>query len=64
MIDITTLGEAFDPMAVGPIPNTTLPKSRKYLWITIIVIIALFAFCGIWLVGTNKSVKIIFHNSY
>ena len=44
MIDITTLGEAFDPMAVRPIPNTTLPKSRKYLWITIIVIIALFAF--------------------
>ena len=31
MIDITTLGEAFDPMAVRPIPNTTLPKSRKYL---------------------------------
>mgnify|MGYP003422439090 FL=1 len=54
MIDITTLGEAFDPMAVRPIPNTTLPKSRKYLWITIIVIIALFAFLW-YLVSRDKQ---------
>ena len=53
MIEITTLGEAFDPMAVRPIPNTTLPKSRKYLWITIIVIIALFAF--LWYLASRDK---------
>ena len=53
MIDITTLGEAFDAMAVRPIPNTTLPKSRKYLWITIIVIIAFFAF--LWYLASRDK---------
>jgi flagellar biogenesis protein FliO len=44
MIDITTIGEAFDPMAVSPLSNPTQPKSHKYLWITLLVVIALFAF--------------------
>lgn len=43
MIDITTLGELPDLLNLAPEIEIPIPKSNKYLWIAVFVVIAIFA---------------------
>lgn len=42
MIDITTLGEFPDLLNLAPDLKIPKPKSNKYLWIAVFVVIAFF----------------------
>lgn len=55
MIDITTLGELPDLLNLAPEIEIPIPKSNKYLWIAVFVVIAIFAL--LWYLASKDKNK-------